>query len=452
MAEQRLDVDLAESLDRGRREPGDAASLLVAVALLQEVRRDPGYVRQQHEGVGDEQLTDALAPRPGGPGNLGDQHEHAHVVRVDDGHHRHDVGNPPPAAIRVESLQEAQRRQGGEERERGIRAALRAVEDREWIERHDRRPRQARRSADCAQAEHVGERHQSDRERQRWEAEPDGRASQLRRSPHEVEEQRRRLLRVADDAHDVAHALVVDDAVHEQLVAEQAVPEQDGPQNERDDRQGPDRGDPPAPSQFSERARHRLTSWPGVEPYRPDNLLDRLSSDDTLELQYAQVQRRERELLERHLGIEGGDVLSVGCGTRPGRHLFPAPRYRLVGVDVDPEKVRTAVDWGGADEAFVGQAGELDQLENASFDVVLYRLTLHHVAYQEPLARSFEEAARLLRPGGALVAVEPGLLHPVGAALSIVNRSPSLAVRMHGTPDDVPLSPRALRAESRRVE
>jgi len=188
-----------------------------------------------------------------------------------------------------------------------------------------------------------------------------------------------------------------------------------------------------------------------VEPYRPDNLLDRLSSDDTLELQYAQVQRRERELLEQYLGIAGGDVLSVGCGTRPGRHLFPAPSFRLVGVDVDPEKVRTSVEWGGADEAFVGRAGELDQLEDASFDVVLYRLTLHHVAYQEPLARSFEEAARLLRPGGALVAVEPGLWHPVGAALSIVNRSPSLAVRVHGTPDDVPLSPRALRSESRRV-
>ena len=34
----------------------------------------------------------------------------------------------------------------------------------------------------------------------------------------------------------------------------------------------------------------------------------------------------------------------------------------------------------------------------------------------------FEEAARLLRPGGALVAVEPGLWHPVGLGLAMANR------------------------------
>jgi SAM-dependent methyltransferase len=185
------------------------------------------------------------------------------------------------------------------------------------------------------------------------------------------------------------------------------------------------------------------------EHYEPDNLLDRLSDPRTLEHQYEQMKRRERELVERRLPLTGGDVLSVGCGWHPGRHLFPAPAFRLVGADTDPDRVRVAVERGEADDGLVGRAGALP-LDDASFDVVLYRLVLHHVAYQGPLRPCFEEARRLLRPGGAMVAVEPGLWHPVGAALALANRL-GASERIHGTRDDVPLSPRALVGEARAV-
>ena len=75
--------------------------------------------------------------------------------------------------------------------------------------------------------------------------------------------------------------------------------------------------------------------------------------------------------------------------------------------------------------------------------MLLYRLVLHHIAYQGSLQPVFEEAARLLRPGGALVAVEPCSWHPVGAGLTVANMA-GLGVPAHGTPDDIPLSPRAL--------
>ena len=178
------------------------------------------------------------------------------------------------------------------------------------------------------------------------------------------------------------------------------------------------------------------------EPYTPDNLLDRRSDPGTLQLHYAQEHRRERDLLSRRLGIVSGDVLSVGCGWHPGRHLFPAPAWRMTGVDVNSDMVETLLGRGELDAGVTARAGELP-FEPASFDVVLYRLVLHHVAYQQPLGPVFDEAARLLRPGGALVVIEPGLWHPVGAALALANRA-GLGVWVHGTPDDVPLSPRAL--------
>jgi SAM-dependent methyltransferase len=183
------------------------------------------------------------------------------------------------------------------------------------------------------------------------------------------------------------------------------------------------------------------------EPYDPDNLLDRLSHRATLELQYRHVERRERELLGRRLGLDGGDVLSVGCGWHPGRHLFPAGRWRMTGVDVDPEKVAAVRERGLVEDARVGRAGALQEPAGA-YDVVLYRMVLHHVAYDHPLEPVLAEAARLLRPGGALVAVEPGLWHPVGAALAAANRA-GLGPWVHGTPDDVPLSPARLVAAAR---
>ena len=178
------------------------------------------------------------------------------------------------------------------------------------------------------------------------------------------------------------------------------------------------------------------------EPYDPDNLLDRHSDPDTLQVHYEQEYRRERELLDRRLGLSGGKVLSVGCGRHPGRHLFPAPDWHMTGVDLDPALIEDLVAGGELDSGTLARAGELPFAAN-DFDVVLYRLVLHHIAYQGPLAPCVEEAARLLRPGGALVAIEPGVWHPVGAGLALANRA-GVGSWVHGTPDDIPLSPRAL--------
>jgi len=157
--------------------------------------------------------------------------------------------------------------------------------------------------------------------------------------------------------------------------------------------------------------------------------------------------RREQSLLAARLPVGSGDVLSIGSGWHPGRHLFPAPAFRLVAVDSDPERVDGVARLERADESHLGYAGRLD-FPPECFDVILYRLVLHHIAYQGPLAPCFAEAARLLKPGGAMIAIEPGLWHPVGLGLALANRA-GAATRIHGTPDDIPLSPRRLESEAR---
>jgi len=185
----------------------------------------------------------------------------------------------------------------------------------------------------------------------------------------------------------------------------------------------------------------------GSEPFQAGNLLDRLTRQSTLEKFYDHLLERERTILARRLPLSGGEVVSIGCGWHPGRHLFPAPAFRLVGVDADGDRVAAVLAEGRADDGVVGYAGRLE-LPPESFDVVLYRLVLHHLVFQGPLEPIFTEASRLLRPGGTLVAIEPGLWHPVGLALAGANRL-GVATAVHGTPDDIPLSPRRLAAHAR---
>ncbi len=185
----------------------------------------------------------------------------------------------------------------------------------------------------------------------------------------------------------------------------------------------------------------------GSASYEPDNLLDRLTPPERLERHYRYVEARERSLLAGQLPLRGGRVLAVGSGWHPGRHLFPRPEFELLAVDPVPERVDHVLAAGTADRGIVGYAGRLE-LPAGSFDVVLYREVLHHLAFQGPLAPILAEAHRLLVPGGALVMIEPNLWHPVGLGLQLANRL-RLGPLVHGTPDDIPLSPRRLLAELR---
>ncbi|HEX2090129.1 MAG TPA: class I SAM-dependent methyltransferase [Actinomycetota bacterium] len=105
---------------------------------------------------------------------------------------------------------------------------------------------------------------------------------------------------------------------------------------------------------------------------------------------------------------DDADVLEVGCGGGFNAETFLRrfPNWRLTATDYDPEMVELA----RRRLTRFGDRVALDQADatalpypNASFDLVLSIGVLHHVgAWEDALV----QAARVLRPGGALLAVD----------------------------------------------
>jgi SAM-dependent methyltransferase len=91
-----------------------------------------------------------------------------------------------------------------------------------------------------------------------------------------------------------------------------------------------------------------------------------------------------------------GEVLDVGCGSKPYRALVPAARY--VGLDVDSPFTRKA---GMADVFYDGRTFPL---ADASFDGVICSEVLEHVFTPEIF---LGEIHRVLRPGGRLLLTVP---------------------------------------------
>jgi len=127
----------------------------------------------------------------------------------------------------------------------------------------------------------------------------------------------------------------------------------------------------------------------------------------------------QRAMLERYVAeLElppGARVLEVGCGVGSVcRFLAGVPNVGSV-LGVDPcrlfvERARALTD-GARVEFATGDAHQLD-LEDGSFDAVVFHTTLCHVAEPE---RVLAEAHRVLRPDGVLVVFDGDYVTPTVA-------------------------------------
>ena len=134
---------------------------------------------------------------------------------------------------------------------------------------------------------------------------------------------------------------------------------------------------------------------------------------------------------------EGDLALDLGCG--PATQLAQVarlnPGVHFTGIDLSEEMLGRARDYvrdmGLTNVDFHRTSmADLAKFKDTSVDAVFSTVALHHLPDQAHLQRTFEEVARVLKPGGGVYMVDFGRLHSGRSiqyfAYQYVNRQPEL--------------------------
>jgi SAM-dependent methyltransferase len=112
------------------------------------------------------------------------------------------------------------------------------------------------------------------------------------------------------------------------------------------------------------------------------------------------------EVLEGVIEPSGKTIIDIGCGGGALVRHFARLGARAIGIEVSEGQLQRALAQGGEGETYSVASGERLPFADASAHAILYMKSFHHL----PLAAmrpALVEAARVLEPGGQLVAVEP---------------------------------------------
>lgn len=112
------------------------------------------------------------------------------------------------------------------------------------------------------------------------------------------------------------------------------------------------------------------------------------------------------EVLAKFFGRPGLVVYDVGCGTGDAVRWMTQQGARVTGVDSAEMLAKAALIPRAGDEIYVAGGAENLPFESSSADLTTYIASLHHVA-TDRLGDAVRECARVLRPGGLALFIEP---------------------------------------------
>jgi len=114
------------------------------------------------------------------------------------------------------------------------------------------------------------------------------------------------------------------------------------------------------------------------------------------------------EAITSHVDLSGCAVLEIGCGTGDMTGGIAERATRVVASDSAVDRLNQARTNISQPNVTFLDAADLSAIRDAGpYDLAIYTLSLHHIPEQEMRAHLLA-TARLLTPGGTILAIEPG--------------------------------------------
>lgn len=119
------------------------------------------------------------------------------------------------------------------------------------------------------------------------------------------------------------------------------------------------------------------------------------------------VEITDFDVLQDKLELKGKRVVDIGCGKGEFAAAIAQLGAQVSGIEPDPVQAAQNRDTNPVKGLILYEAGaQALPLEDASQDLLIFRFSLHHIP-PALYPAVFKEAARVLKPAGKLVVIEP---------------------------------------------